>query len=196
MNPAAGHGARNRVEDFRLDPRCFVGNDQHLLAVKPLKVFGLIGREAKREIVVAAELDLGGLELGKRNIRVIDQAVDLKPELSPYLPQRGRGRKHDAFGIPRQPPQSDDRERERLADPMAGFDRGAPVRLDRLHELDLARPEIHSQNVARKVNRFLNHPADVFLLLGRELGCFIFHRRLVLLLRAVERGSAACRPCR
>jgi hypothetical protein len=53
--------------------------------------------------------------------------VDLKPELSAYLPQGGRGGKHNAFRVPRQPPQSGDCESEGLADSVAGLDRGAAL---------------------------------------------------------------------
>src|SRR5208337_5037369 len=123
--------------------------DQKLFAVISLKVFGLIGRKSERVIVIIAELELAGLELRERYPRVIDQPVDFKPELGAYLPLRGRGRQHNAFGVPRQPPQSRYSERECLTHSVAGLDRGAPVRLDGPQELDLARPEIHSQNVAR-----------------------------------------------
>jgi len=50
------------------------------------------------------------------------------------------------------------------------------VRVDRLHHLDLARPEIHSQNLATKQNRVLDHAARVFLLLTGKFERFIVHR--------------------
>ena len=42
-----------------LDSGRLVGDDQDVLAVIALKVFGLVGRETDREIVVVAELEFG-----------------------------------------------------------------------------------------------------------------------------------------
>jgi hypothetical protein len=52
MDLAAGHGAGDGVPDSRLDPWRLVGDDQDLLAVIALKIFGLVGRKSERKIVV------------------------------------------------------------------------------------------------------------------------------------------------
>jgi hypothetical protein len=89
VNGAAGHGAGHRVPNSRFDARGFVGDNQHILAVVALEVFGLIGREPNRKIMVVAELELGWSLLVNdpvaRLLRRLDGAASLAQWRQPSI---------------------------------------------------------------------------------------------------------------
>ena len=86
-----------------------------------LKVFSLIGREPKGEIVVVAELEFGRLKFWEWNSRVIDKSMYFGPQLSSYLTLGGRSREHDTVAIARKPPENCCCQRERLSNRVASF---------------------------------------------------------------------------
>src|SRR5208282_376476 len=105
MDLPSGHRSSHGVPDSRLNSRCLVCDDQDVLAVIALKVLALIGRETNREVVIVAELQLGGLELGVGNLGAFDQSMDLRPELRTHLTLRRRSREDDALMIARKTPE-------------------------------------------------------------------------------------------
>src|ERR1700730_667548 len=84
-NVASGRDARHRVPDFGFDAGSFVCDYKDVLAMVSLEVFGLVCGQSERKVVVAAQLQLSLVEFGVWDLRVSNQSVKLRPDLSLHL---------------------------------------------------------------------------------------------------------------
>jgi hypothetical protein len=104
MNRSSSHGSGNRIPNAGCDAGRLIGDDQDVFAVIALEVLGLVGREANSEIVFVPKLDFRCLQGWIRNSGALDRSMNFRPQLRSDLSLSGRGRKHHALMVPRQPP--------------------------------------------------------------------------------------------
>ena len=143
----------DRLVNGIADPLGLVHNDQHIRAVKALKLVGGVGGQAHR-IAILRQFPAGIQQLAAQGLRrAAMQAVDLPPQDMPHLPKGGRGAEHDGRVVAVQKPQDGDGGAEPFAQAVARFDRHPPMLRQSGQGLRLLGPQVHPQHLPGKLRR-------------------------------------------
>ena len=166
-SPGGGRGIANQQQprllggQYRLDrlvngiadPLGLVHNDQHIRAVKALKLVGRVRGQTHR-IAILRQFPAGIQQLAAQGLRsAAMQAVDLPPQDMPYLAKGGRGAEHDGRVVAVQKPQRGDGGAEPFAQAVARFDRHPPMLRQGGQGLRLLGPQVHPQHLPGKLRR-------------------------------------------